>query len=106
MFALYAAFLAPVPSRSVIVIILYTDQSAFGDSWRLFNDNFRFGFDHRCGWRHFDRIADIGRGYVFFLTVRAGLITEGDIAFSVGGTINLGLGMGMIRETEAQYGSA
>jgi hypothetical protein len=91
-------------SRSVapitaIVVFLYTDQSAFGGSWRFFRDNLRFGFDHRLGWRDFDCIADIGHGYVLLLAVRGGLITEGDITVSIGGAIDLRLRLRLTRET-------
>ena len=95
-------FYAPAPARTGI--FLYADQPAFGGSWRLFSDN--FGFDHRLGWRDFDCIADIGLGYVLFLAVRGGLITEGNIAFSVGGAIDLRLSLRLTRETETQYGGA
>jgi hypothetical protein len=94
------------PVSAIIVVFLYTDQSAFGSSWRFFSDNFRF--DHRRGWRDFDCIADIGRGYVLLLAVRGGLITEGDIAFRIGGAIDLRLrlSLSLTRKTETQYGGA
>jgi hypothetical protein len=92
------------PITATIVVSLYTDQSAFGGSRRFFRDNFRFG--HRLGWRDFDCIADIGLGYVLFLAVRGGLITEGNIAFSIGGAIDLRLRLRRTRETETQYGGA
>ena len=94
---------SPAPI-SVIVVFFYTDQSAFGGSGWFFGDN--FGLGHRCGWWHFDRITDIGRGYFLRLAVRAGLITEGDIAVSIGGAIDLRLRLGLTRETETHYGGA
>jgi hypothetical protein len=95
---------SPAPITAIIGVFLYTDHGAFGDSRWFFSDNFRF--DHRRGWRDFDGIADIGLGYVLFLTVRGRLITEGNIAFSIGGTIDLRLRLSLTHETETQYGGA